>query len=188
MKLTFFLTLIVILVKVQSIREITCDINKKCFLYEAKEDHCEILIGKNCTPPCDISFCNIKVENYVLCERFVCFSTTTINNNTTATNESEIILKTSIITIIVMLIIITIIIIIIAMNGYFILKKFFKRVPLRTLTACENLAFESIEASVSCNMANQTARINFRNPDTEFNENFTIENVCGGFYNESILV
>ena len=50
----------------------TCVDGRFCFTYIKVEDHCEILTGKDCHPPCDIENCEIYVENNVDCEHYLC--------------------------------------------------------------------------------------------------------------------
>lgn len=50
----------------------TCDDGRFCFTYLKVEDHCEILTGNECHPPCDIKLCEILVENNVDCEHYLC--------------------------------------------------------------------------------------------------------------------
>lgn len=51
---------------------VTCADGRVCFLFNSFEEHCEILVGDNCHPPCDRIDCKIKVENNVLCEHYFC--------------------------------------------------------------------------------------------------------------------
>lgn len=72
-----FLILIIILVlnanlvKSQA-TNVTCLDGRICFVFTSFEEHCEILVGDNCHPPCDNLDCKTKVENNVLCDHYFC--------------------------------------------------------------------------------------------------------------------
>jgi hypothetical protein len=85
---------------VDCLKNVTCDNYRICFFYESIVDHCEILIGENCKPPCNITECHIRVENNIFCEQFECFDI--------PMPKIELIVKTNIssITIIVILVLI----------------------------------------------------------------------------------
>ena len=51
---------------------ITCPDGRICFEFVRVEEHCEILTGLECHPPCDIKNCHIVVENNVDCEHYNC--------------------------------------------------------------------------------------------------------------------
>jgi hypothetical protein len=51
---------------------VTCNDGRICFTYQSVDDHCEILFGPECFPPCEIKQCSIRVENDVLCDHYVC--------------------------------------------------------------------------------------------------------------------
>jgi len=53
---------------------VTCSDGRICFIIETIEEHCEIYIGSQCFPPCELEKCAIKVENNVLCDRYDCTS------------------------------------------------------------------------------------------------------------------
>lgn len=61
-----------IIVIVSSESNETCNDGRICFTYQSLEEHCEILMGPECFPPCEIKQCSIRVENDVMCDHYLC--------------------------------------------------------------------------------------------------------------------
>lgn len=75
MKLIFYVLFIVNFANISEttiLGNVTCNKDKVCVFYIKFEQHCEELFGENCSPPCDIVNCKIKVENNVLCKHYYC--------------------------------------------------------------------------------------------------------------------
>lgn len=53
-------------------QNVTCSDGRTCFIIETFEEHCEIYIGSECFPPCDLKKCSIKIENNIFCQRYDC--------------------------------------------------------------------------------------------------------------------
>ena len=66
------LIFLIFISKVKSENNVSCSDGRTCINYQTFDEHCEVLFGEDCEPPCKIQLCEVRIENNVFCDHYFC--------------------------------------------------------------------------------------------------------------------